>query len=226
MVINSRSRRARDGRGRRGRRRTQRDPEMSLIWSWIRGITLFPDRSSSCRRGAGVHSWLALDTGHWTLGRWAYPALMIVSRVCAASPDSGLESCCSQDSTNVCSVQGRGCEWDVGCGICGGDAGPEIIIIISRKQPQATLQDAVCRANQIPARRTVSIVCKRASVRTTRERVVVGREQMPNGCWADDVAASCTLHLEYSWMGCAEKSPRTRDSLLHSYPLSCTSTKT
>jgi hypothetical protein len=176
--------------------RWQSDPEMSLISPWIRGIALCRGRSSSCRRGAGVHCWLALDI-------WAYPALMIVSRVCAASPASCLESC-SQDS-----MQRPGSRLRVGCGLWRGcwtwNHGNNISRTTSSDAPRLC---TVCRANQISARRTAAS-CKRASVRTTRESRGA-REQMANGCWADDVAASRVCIASAAGMGHAEGKSRTR----------------
>jgi hypothetical protein len=97
--------------------------------------------------------------------------------------------------------------WVVGCG---GDAGPGIMVIISRGQPQATLHDYVLYAGPTRSRPAgPQHRCKRASVRTTRESRGA-REQMANGCWADDVAASRVCIASAAGMGHAEGKCRTR----------------
>jgi hypothetical protein len=126
---------------------------------------------------------------------------MIVSRgcaACAASPGflpylaSSRVKSRSQDSMQS---RLRGGMWDVnvGCGRgCGGDAGPEIIII-SRRHPQATLEDAVQYAGPTRSRPAEPQHRAPAGECADDTRGRGAREQMANGCWVHDVAASRVL---------------------------------
>ena len=130
---------------------------------------------------------------------------MIVSRgcaACAASPGflpylaSSRVKSRSQDSMQcVWGSRLRGGMWDVnvGCGRgCGGDAGPEIIII-SRRHPQATLEDAVQYAGPTRSRPAEPQHRAPAGECADDTRGRGAREQMANGCWVHDVAASRVL---------------------------------